>query len=78
MNRRTPRLGRIHLILPKLTPQQAAVLHHVAGQLIDALWDLHGNAICDAEAQRDAHESIELPDVDRIYSLAEFDDDIDF
>lgn len=70
---------RIHLFLPALTIEQAALLLDACNELIELLWRIHGDELGEYYARRVEHRDIEDPDPDKIHALSGYDDDdIDF
>ncbi len=67
--------SRIHLILPELNANEAAALHYVLSDVIAALWDVHGDQLSDALAERYQERDVEDPDPDDIFAIAEHDGD---
>jgi len=74
MNRAT----RIHLFLPALSGEQAALLLDACNELIELLWRIHGDELSEHCTRRVEHRDIEDPNPDQIHALPGYDDDIDF
>ncbi len=70
--------SRIHLILPELSEAQACALLDVCGDLIDALWNTHGDTLVEFCARRAEHQDLDRRE-ERAQTITENDgDEIDF
>lgn len=76
-----PTPKRIHLILPALTDEQAALLLDACTEITELLWHIHGDFLGDLCERRVEHTDVQNPDTDHVYALPESgedDSDIDF